>query len=726
MPRNHELAQKQWERYVYARDTGHIEYLNKSRKCDDFFAGYPNLQWDPGALATLREQRRPGLTVNKVLSTLSSIVGEQIDLRTETAFKARYGAPSGNADVLTKVFRYISDKNQLNWVRTEMFADGAITSRGYVDVRMSFENSTTGDVVVSVLNPRNVIPDPDASQYDPDTWNDVIVTRWHTASEIEAIYDAAEDAKLLGERTESVFYQGYDSIDMLRDRFGGASTVTDVLEGSPDVTRMIRVIERQHRVLDKVRYYVDLKTGDRKRIPESVTDEEAEALAATSGGKIAIDKVPGFRIRWTVTAEDFVLHDDWSPYEHFTIIPFFPYFRHGRTIGFVENLIDPQELLNKTTSQELHVINTTANSGWKVKRNSLKNMTVDELEQFGAKTGLVIELDDIADAEKIQPNQVPSGLDRLSSKAEGYLKSVSARGDAQMGMTRADVSAKQIEANNAFGDVGLRWALDNLVRTDYMIARQVLCLIQQYMTDTRIMMITMDNLTGEQSEIKINWPDPETGEVLNDVTMGDYEITVIAQPAKQTLEENQFDQLAYMREKLGIPIPDHFLIENSQVINKTAIVEALKAEAQSPDAQLRHKAEVLGQQLQIAELKAEASKTEADAVLKRAKAAHAIAQTQEIAGQDPTKDAEMQREAMKAQREAMKAQQEMALKQQKHEQDMQLQREKAQLDMEIKRMEAQENARLKRAQAIVAMRQQAQNPQGQGGKPQGGQQPNAA
>ena len=85
------------------------------------------------------------------------------------------------------------------------------------------------------------------------------------------------------------------------------------------------------------------------------------------------------------------------------------------------------ELLNKVSSQELHVVNTTANFGWKVKRNALQNMSVGELEQRGAQTGLVLGLDELVNAEKIQPNQTPSGLDRISYKAEEHIKSISGR-----------------------------------------------------------------------------------------------------------------------------------------------------------------------------------------------------------------------------------------------------------------------------------------------------------
>lgn len=705
MPQNSTLAAKQWERYVYCRDMGHIQYVDKSRKCEDFFAGFPGLQWDPSVLNELRDQRRPGLTINKILGTLSSIMGEQIDLRHEIAFKSRFGAASTNADILMGTFKFIGDRNQLDWRRSEMFADGAITSRGYLDVRMNFDRSITGDIEITNLNPRNVIPDPDAQEYDPDEWNDVIVTRWLTIDEIEYLYNA-EDAKALRGRAPSAWSYGFDSTDRLRDSFGqpGLAVNTGFHDTDDHVQRMVRVIDRQYKILTRVKYFVNMQNGDKKLIPHTWDDEKIAAMLAQQQGRVQVMETKGKRIRWTVTADDYVLHDKWSPYKHFTVVPYFPYFRYGRTIGLVENLIDPQELLNKTTSQELHIVNSMANSGWKIKTNALKNMTMDELEQYGSKTGVVLELDDVDNAEKITPNSVPQGLDRLSQKGENYIKSVSMRGDAQMGMTRADVSADQIEANNAFSDVGLRKPMDNLKRTDHILARNMLDLVQEYYTDPRIMTITHNALTGETKDVQINWPSVETGEIQNDLSMGEYDITIVSQPAKATLEDSQFEQAAYMREKLGVKIPDEFLVENSRLVNKTSLVAAIKAEKESPEAQAQAQIQLLGQQLQVAELKAQVAKDEADALHRRAKSAKEMAETQEILSGKPEEQAKAEQEmAIEAQRH----QQEMEQMREKHAMELQIQREKAAADIEAKKMMAVEEARLKRAQAIMAERQKA-------------------
>ena len=232
------------------------------------------------------------------------------------------------------------------------------------------------------------------------------------------------------------------------------------------------------------------------------------------------------RIKWLVTADNEVLHEAWSPYKHFTVVPYFPYFRHGQTIGLVENLIDPQEYLNKVTSQELHVINTTANSGWKVKNGALTNMTIEELEQRGAETGLVVELEDMDGLEKIQPNQTPSGLDRFSYKAEEHIKSISGVTDYQTGNAREDVSAKAVAMNQNAGARNTAVPTDSLQRTDFILARNILDMVQEYYTEPRIMNITSNRLTGDTEEVSVNEPDPFTGAILHDLTIGEYDVIV--------------------------------------------------------------------------------------------------------------------------------------------------------------------------------------------------------
>lgn len=621
MPIDTHLSSQQWYRYAFVRDQGHLQYCQKHDLCEKFFAGD---QWKKSDKAYLNSVRRPALTINKIISTLSNVMGEQIYNRTEIAFRARNGSNPKTADILTKVFKQISDNNQLEWKRSDMFADGIIGSRGYLDIRMNFSENMQGDVVIDNVNPKNVLVDPDADQMDPDTWNEVLYTRWMTADEIELLY-SKKDAKLLRGKGESAFPYGYDSIDNFRDRFAGEHAYLGSMygfegfESENNVSKCIRVIERQYRKLDRYAHFVYPKTGESRPVPDTWDEDRIKYVAQEFGLKV-IQKLAR-RIRWTVSADNVILHDDWSPYKHFTIVPYFPYFRRGNTIGLVENLIDPQELLNKSESQNLHIINTSANSGWKVKTGALTNMSIEELEERGAETGLVMEVngDPEKDVVKIMPNSVPTGHDRLSYKAEEHIKGISGVPDSAQGMDRADVAAKAIQQKKISSKTNLVKPMDSLVRTDFLIARNTLDLVQEFYSEERIMTITKDSITGETEDFTINQMTDE-GEVLNDLTVGEYGIVVSSQPQRETLEDNEFDQLVAMRKEIGIKIPDHVIIDASKLRNKKEIIKSMQTDKETPEGRRQAELAARMQEATVAKEEGEAKAKHADASLRTAKA----------------------------------------------------------------------------------------------------------
>ena len=700
MPVNTALATQVWNRYTYLRDNGHLEYVKKAAKCEDFFAG---LQWDQNDLALLKAQRRPALTINKIISTISNVMGEQIFNRTDIAFKPRNeGATSEVADALTKVFMQIADNNQLGWARSDVFTDGIVTSRGFFDVRLDFNDSLRGEVRIEQLNPKNVLIDSDADEYDPDKWNDVLITKWMSPDQIELLYGKA-DAELLRSRTDSYYPYGYDSIDINRDRFGSARAVgwplNTVTQQEYNNVRNIRVIERQWKKLDKVLHFVDLETGDTRVVPTD-WDDDRIAQHLQNNPHLATTKKLIQRIRWTVIADSVVLHDDWSPYKHFTVVPYFPYFRRGRTLGLVENLLGPQELLNKVSSQELHVVNTTANSGWKIKRNALMNMSTAELENRGAQTGLVLELDEIDNAEKIQPNQTPSGLDRISYKAEEHIKTISGVSDYMQGFAREDVAAKSVQTNKQSGQANLAKVMDNMNRSDFILARAVLDLVQEYYTEQRLLYITTDRLMNTTKQLMVNQPTPE-GTIANDLTLGEYAIVVTNQPERDTFEDTQFDQAVRLRTEAGVQIPDKYILQSSRLKEKAQIISELEQAGQSPEAQQQAELQMRSLAADVAAKEAEATQKGSDAQLKQAKAQKEIASIGQDSGQNEMAMEQQKLEAEMAM-EQQKLDQEFMLKQEQMNREFELKREQLQMEMALKREQATAEAAIK---ATVAKEQ---------------------
>lgn len=721
MPVNSKLSYETWLRYAQLRDNGHTKFVEKVDKCERFVAGD---QWEANDRAVLEAVRRPVLTINKILSTISNVMGEQINNRAEISFRPRSGAPAATAEVLTKVFRQISDNNQLDWKRSEMFCDGIIGSRGFLDVRLGLSDNTEGEVEITNLNRKNVLIDSDADAYDPDTWSEVFITKWVTADDIAVLYNKA-DAELLRNRDNASFPYGYDSIQMNRDRFGDPRTAqynngTD----QSNVIRNIRVVERQFRQLDRQKHFLNPRTGDTRPVPEEFGHNQIAHFVDNYGFQVITKLVR--RIRWTAVADNVELHNDWSPYKHFTVVPYFPYFRYGNTIGLVENLLGPQELLNKVASQELHITNTTANSGYIVSTGALTNMTVEELEQKGAQTGLVIEVNGDASKAitKITPNAVPSGLDRISYKAEESIKTISGVSDSAQGMDRADVSAKAIQQKRQAGSTNLVKPLDNLVRTDFILARNILDLVQEFYTEERLMTITHDETTGEPESFSVNQPNPEaqTGEepednpyqeILNDLTLGEYDVVVSSVPRRETLEDSQFEQAMALREA-GIKLPDSVLIDSSRLTNKKDIIKAMAGDQTSPEALAAKELQQRGQQAEVAKTEGEAAARHADAQLKGAKTQETTVKAQVLANTPITEPAGPQGnpelEMAQAKHDADMKERELAHKERMDMMEHGRKVRETDDKMAVHQQDAEQKRRDARVQAVQRAAQAAANP----------------
>ena len=641
------IASDQWDRYTRARDNGHIDYIDMAKKCDAFYQGE---QWDASDVALLDSEGRPALTINTVLPTVNTVLGEQSNRRADIKFKPRRGGSEEVAHTLTKLYMQIANNNKLDWVEQQVFADGLIMDgRGYFDVRMDFTDHVEGEVRIKALDPLDVVVDPDAKDYDPKTWNEFFYTRWMTLDDIEEMYgqEQADRLRFIAENGNTF---GMDSVEYSETRYGdledadayAGSTVAG--EGEYRTVKALRVIERQHRKITRVDCFVDPNTGDQRDVPEAWSDRKTKKFAKEYGLNV-ISKTKK-KVRWTVTCDKVVLHDDFSPYADFTIVPFFAYFRRGRPFGMVRNLLSPQEQLNKIASQELHIVNTTANSGWVVESGSLTNMQAEDLEEHGAETGLVLEYNrGSSPPAKIQPNQIPTGLDRISQKAAANIKAISGINDSMLGTDGAEVSGIAIQAKQNRGVIMIQVPLDNLQKTRQYLAEKILNLIQVFYSEERVIRITNDDDPMEtRDEMVINQMTP-SGEILNDLTVGEYDVIIGTMPARDSFDEVQFAEALSLR-SAGVAIPDDAIVQYSHLAKKAELAARLRQEPSPEQMQIMQMQQQLAMQeaqLQVAKLEAEVRKLQSEGAVN-------VAKVQDIADVQPQlRMAELQQELQMAQ-----------------------------------------------------------------------------
>jgi hypothetical protein len=576
-------AQSNWSRYEYGRSRGHREFCSVARWNERMYLGGGE-QWLEADKQALAEQDRKPVEQNEILPAINAAIGYQIANRLDISFKPRGGGADDQlASTLSKVAMQIADNTKMHWKETQVYADGLIQQRGYYDIRMGFDDSLVGEVRIEALDPLDVIPDPDAKDYDPATWQDVIITRWYTYDEIEQFFgkQARQAAELY--KADERDYGEY-SDDERRNKFGnfafGPENSADAVLDGID-TRRVRVIDRQYRVYEMTPVVV-WPTGDVRQV-DNATPEQIAAWQQAGG---FLTKRMSSRVKWLVTTSDIVLFDDYSPYPWFTVIPYFPIFRRGRTRGLVDNARSPQETLNKALSQFLHILGTTANSGWQMEEDQLVNMTYEEFEEKAGKTGLiVVRKQGSKPLEKIQPNTVPSGIAEVITTSHAAVQSVMGVNAAMQGDDESDISGVAIQSRQYAAQQKLAVPLDNLSRTRHMLAERILWCIQNFYIGPRIIRITRTDDTGQEAtdEVPINQPQDD-GSILNDMTVGEYDVVISEQPLQVTFDNSQFEQITTMIEKLHIPIPPKWVLRYSTLADKQQIAQDVEqASQQQPD-----------------------------------------------------------------------------------------------------------------------------------------------
>ena len=642
------IAKHNHERYVRARDNGHARYLEESKKLNGMYTG--DGQWDEAVKTKLEGEGRPALTFNMILAVINTALGEHLRRDVQVSFKPRRNANRQVAGILNKLSMQIAHANRYKYLEMMVAGDGLIQDRGFFDVRMDFSDHMQGEVKIASLDPGTVLLDPDAKEYDPKTWNEVIITRWMSLEEIEHLYGRAKADALKSHAAGGDCFR-YDSIRFDDKTFGEDSRYASLVDANAPEDRdirAVRVVERQHYKWTQERMFVDPATGDMSEVPSGWDDAKAEAFAKKM--QLFMHKRPGRRVRWTVSADQVLLFDDWSMYKTFTVVPYFPYFRRGVAFGMVKNLVGPQEYLNKTRSQELHIVNTTANSGWMVEEGTLVNMTADELEQRGAETGLVLEFARGANPPaKIQPNTVPSGIDRISEKAAFSIREISGVNDGMLGFAAPSVSGVALDRKTTQGQVQLEVPATHLELTRRLVFEKVLELVQDFYTEERVVQITFNpNPSAEDEQIVLNYMDA-AGNLVNDVTEGAYDIVISTSPSRDNYDEGQFAELMEMRMN-GIAIPDPIIIRHSDLADRDDIaaeVEKMLGMAAPTEQELQMMQ--IQQELAIQSAQAELAKLQAQAENFQSATALNMAKASQLAGGDDSPEVQLERDRLEAQ-----------------------------------------------------------------------------
>ncbi|KAA5605438.1 hypothetical protein F1188_11085 [Roseospira marina] len=606
------------ERFRLAH-AGHQKWAEKAAECVRF---YEDEQWTPEQRAELEAQGRSVLVLNRIKPVIRTVQGFMRRNRYETVFKPGNDGSGTKeaAEALSMVSKQIDERNGSKWVDAQVFQDGVQTGRGFWDVRLDFERNALGEVRIRELDPFSTYIDPEASTYEPDGWNFATVTRWMSLREIEVLFGRALADDLQADEQSGMPSRGdygvepadeitpdrsfgldefladpYDTTqpilgttsDLGGGRLGGAFNPVEHVNRA---RRLLRVLETQHWELREVWRATDYTTGQRMTLPPSWDDAKISRLIAWNevrGNQVGIERAVIRAVRWTVTCCDRVLFDDWSPYQTMTIVPFFPYFRRGKTQGLIESLIDPQVEFNKSRMNRLDIMTRTANGGWDIEKGQLDDEAMRTLEEQGSSPGVIIERKaGTPPLARIRPDMPSPAWKVFEQDAATDIKEISGINDSAMGHIDRVQSGRAIEARQRQALNAVEPDFDNLARSREIKARVILGMVQRYYTEERIIRVRGE-MDREQT-VTINQRDP-AGNIINNIAVGAYDVVIDETPVSSSYMQAQFEEAMELREK-GVPIPDDILIKSSSIAGKDAVIERIEEAqaAQQAAAQAQH------------------------------------------------------------------------------------------------------------------------------------------
>lgn len=599
-PQNRELLLlliERWQRAAAAMD----DWAVMAKQCVDMAEGR---QWDAAALIALGN--RPAVKINKINRLVRLMMGYFSNNRIDIKYLPGH-AGSGTeamADVLTAIGKNISAINQLPYVDTEVFMDGILTGRGYYDQRISFTDNDLGTAKYRGIDPFTVRVDPDAQTYDPNDecgWAYYSIDRMASIDEVEVYYGKeARDAvePFVHGQTPLINYLpasmglGLETTPIRRfghsDDSGSAwwDNVYSRLGSFYDPARKtLRVMDFQHKILTQAKVFIDLETGDRRMVPDGWANDRIQKCVywcQANGIPVEVAVRPMQRIRWTTIIGDVMVYDDWSPYSTYSLTPFFPYFRRGITRGMVEDLIDPQKEINKRRSARIDAAMRTPHSGWKYHEGSMDPVQERRLKTHGGEAGFQLKWkgQQWMEPKKIEPSAVPGALRELELQSGDDLHEVSGINESAMGELDIAQSGKAIEARQRQAVIAIQPYMTNMSRTKSLMGYKQLELVQEHYTERRLFRVLGEN--GQYDTHEIN-KQIAVGQIVNNVTTGDYDLEVTERPMAASFESAQFEEMMTLLEKLG-PVgqmlaqtrPD-LIVDASSIPRKEEFKQALSA-----------------------------------------------------------------------------------------------------------------------------------------------------
>ncbi len=443
-------------------------------------------QWTTAEKAALEERHQPDTVNNQIAVVVNKLVGDVVNQRVRLGYRGRNEKlDQAEADLLSDIFLFIRQSNDLEFEERDMADDGFTAGMGVLDVSVTFDELAQPFIKIRHEDPLIVFPDPDSRRYD---WNEdgkfVARANWWKIEDAVEAYPQAEQGlkRVMGSSQVTGDDTGAGQLSEV-DHFTGQDYVDKDSE-------RIRVIEVQYK--KKEREQLVIFSDGR---PSKVFTEKKEVWEEVKAAKAAgvqhriIDRLK-HRICVGTYAGGVLLEHKETDHAYFSLVPYFAYRRKsGEPYSLITLALSMQDAINKRESKALALL--TMNQI--ITEKSAVDDPQKAAEEIAKPDGYIEVRDGALSGEKfrIEKNvELAATQFQMHQRAQEDLFKIMGM-DPRMGQqtgelrSGAGLQRKYMEASKPVATL-----FDNIRRTRKIMGRVVMDRVQKYYTPETTMLIT--------------------------------------------------------------------------------------------------------------------------------------------------------------------------------------------------------------------------------------------
>lgn len=507
---------------------------NRERARDDLeFAG--GEQWDESDKAAREAEGRPCLTINRLPQFIRQVVGDLRNIKPSISVRPNgNGADEDVAEVVNGILRNIEDRSK---------DEQPYTIAAESSVRCGIGHFR----IVTETLPNN----PFAQDIFLKPIHNALAVVWdHSAQSI-----TRADAR-------RCFVRDAMPVAQFKKENPGATVLDFGAEDLDDlsynwVTPDVVMLAERFSVEEGKAPFMRLENGAilrRDRLPFGTVLNEVDGyLRFIDGSEVFIEETreaPIRKIKWCKFSGADILEEGEWPTEDIPIIPVIGeevHFEKTRLrAGLIRWAKDPQRLYNFWRSVQTEVMGAAPKLPYLVGSSQVNGYEELWLQANKGNKPFLAYNDEKNQARPTRevPPQLSSGMNNEIALAAEDMKATTGIYDASLGARSNEQSGVAIRQRQTEGDVSTNFFVDNLAASMRRAGRILVDLIPIIYDHERIVRIVSEDSTDKTDTVNKVVIENGLPKVYNDLTIGDYDVTVNIGPSYATKRQEALEGMA--------------------------------------------------------------------------------------------------------------------------------------------------------------------------------------